>query len=837
MVRAVHEIARELVVSLRQCRRVRGTLVGLTLTIGVSVGANLVMFAWLYATLARTGPVPDAGRLVVIENTGGYNGERSGSTNQYDRRLSTSDFELLTQQQRTLTAVGAFNLDHAVVLSGGDRPRTALRIFVLPGTLEALGVSPALGRRLTDRDFEPVAPGAVLLSDDIWRRSFGADTRIVGRSIELDEQPFTVVGVLPRNVMDALQPRRRLLEASENPLYVATPLVRGMAGEAERVIEYVRHKGDVPWLLTIGRVHAGVAAERVAAEVSVIGERLRGQNSRRPPDFTLRVVPFERWRTARVRTVLVMLGVAAGLMLLVAWANAAGLFLAERIRQAQEFTTRHALGASPRHLLTVVAVRALVWSLPGGLLGVLLATVAPGLLAAGLSLPSPAAASPFGRVLQVAAGGLLTLAVALATAVAAEWSLRGRAFGHLKDGDRGVAGQPGRRRAAVLLGMQIAAAVALTMGGGLLLRSIWVLTASDYGFELQHGFVQEVRLPRSRFPGIAEQVQYFDHALARLHAVPGIEAAAFSSSPPLTDSSATIADIALQTATGTRPLGAVSAQFVSRGYFEALGMKLVRGRFLSPGDEPWGAAVVVDESFCHRFLGKHDPLGSYLLFGREALAIVGVVRDARQFIQTGAVDGVPRSSGTVYLSFKKYTSAPTWRFLVVRSRLAGPDVSRIAVRELLAVDPSVVLGDPRTFRDLLRAKTAEQRRLSALLGGMACIVMLLTGASTAAALNQLVTLRGREIALRYCLGATRRTIVTYCLKHLGMALGGGLVLGVAGGLLVGRGLAALLYGIGSFDLPNLASAVGLLAVIGLVAAIGPLRRAFRIDASDTVRDP
>jgi hypothetical protein len=295
-------------------------------------------------------------------------------------------------------------------------------------------------------------------------------------------------------------------------------------------------------------------------------------------------------------------------------------------------------------------------------------------------------------------------------------------------------------------------------------------------------------------------------------------------------------DLTLRTPTEARRIERLHAQFVSSGYFEALGMKLLRGRSFSQEDERGGGTtIVVDEAFCRRFTGGTDPLEAALWFGRDALTIVGVVGDTQQSIDANGVSRLQGQGGTVYLSPARFTRPPTWRFLVVRTLPHSADVPSALDGALLSVDASAVVGDPRSFTDLLSTKTAGRRRLSLLLAVMGCIVLLLSAASLTAALSQLVTFRFREIAIRYSLGAGHAQIVGLTLKHMGATLGSGLFLGVGAGLLFGRALASQLSGVNSTDAWTLASVLGVVMILAIVAAIEPLRRAFRIDLPSTLR--
>ncbi len=834
------EWSRELVVGFRQLRQSRGAVASLTLAIGLSIGANLAVVVQLYDVLAPRSPFRDSAGLVVIEHTGGYFTQEADSDSAHSRRLSRPDFQDLQQQQASFTAVGAIQTDYIAMLSGADRPRTVCRIFVSPRALELLGVVPTIGRSFGPGDFDADAGGVALLADGLWRRYFAASASVVGRSVRLDEQPFSVVGVLPRHAAEMLQPRTSLFGADGSALCVITPLVRGRAGEAEGVLEYLRTEGarNLPAVVAVGRLRSGASNSEADSELAVIAGRLRPQHPPRPGTFGLRAVPFRTWRIAAIRPLLLMLAVAAALTLLVACANAAGLLMAESVRRAPELATRIALGASPGHLVRVIAARSLVWSLPGGVLGIVLANAAVGLLRWGVAPGrDPIRDLPLQAWLLIA-GAMLTLVIALSSGAAAVWALRGQDLNQsLRNGAQSASGFPRLRAAMVLLTIQVSAAVALTFGAGLLLRSVWILTTSDYGFDLRDGFVIQVQLPRSRYPGVAEQVEFYQHAMSRIRGLPGVTAAGFSSSPPLADAVTTLSgSLKLTTPARTRDIEQLRAQFVSSGYFEALGVKPLRGRLFSQADErAGGSTIVVDEAFCRRLLSGDDPLGAVLWFGRDALRIVGVIGDTRQSLGVDALSRREAADGTVYLSTARFPRPPTWGFLVARTLPGRADVGDGVVGALLSIDASAVVGEPRSFTDLLSTKTAGQRRLSVLLAVMGSVVLLLTAASLTGAFSQLVTLRSREIAIRYCLGAGHGRIVGLTVRHVGATIGSGLVVGVAAGLVLGRALASQLYGVTPTDAWTLASALGLLLIISVVAAAGPLRRAFRVDLPGTLR--
>ncbi len=826
---------RELVRTLRGFRHSRGVIANISITIGLGVGANVAALALLHDAFFPSGAFREANRLVVIENTGPYVSAGRVRSERATPQVSSPDFADLLGQQRSFAAVGAFTDKQVTMMVGADRPRSVCRVFVTPETLNVLGALPTLGRQLEQSDFASDASGVALVTDDLWRGAFAADPSIAGRHIRLDEQTFMVVGVLPTRVFGLLERRTGLFDRGSPNRCVVTPLVRGWAGEAERLSEYRRLHRDAPWLNVIGRLQPRVSLDAAQSELSSIAKSLREQNPSTNLNRGLRLISFDAWRISEIRALLLMLAAAAALTFIVACASAAGLLMTETVRRAPEFATLYALGADPVQLIGAVLVRSIVWSLPGAVLGVICASMTLGLVRWGASAGGelPVSMQPSPAVL--AASLTLALLAGVASACVVSWTLRRQNLAELlREG--GQTTSMGRRRGratSALVMLQVAAATVLALGAALLLQSVRNLNAVDYGFDLARGFVVQVRLPRSTYPGSGEQATFFQQALSRVRGLPGVSAAGVSVSPPLTDTSFTLSGgLGVTTPAGSRALDTtLSAQFVTTGYFEALSQKLVRGRFFSVQDEQSHAPVaVVDEAFCRKFIGGADPLASTLSFGPTAFAIVGVVRDARHSVATEAPD-----DGTAYLPFTRSPNPPTWNFLVVQASRDPATLAGAVVREVSSVDTAAVVNDPQTFSLLLAAKTAERRRILGLLGSFAAIVVLLTAQSLTAAIGQFVTVHSRDIAIRFAIGAERRHIVAATLKGLAWALAAGLTVGLAGAWILGRALANQLYGVTPTDARTLASVLGLLVVIAGIAAARPLRRALRIDPILTIR--
>ena len=834
------KIWREFLFGLRQFRRSPGLAAGVALAIGLGVGANLAIVGLLADIFLPAMPLREPSRLVLVENTGPYFFGGSLPKGLTDSRVSMPDFEDIRVGQRSLSAVGGFANDHVAVLTGGDRPKSVCRVFVTRGFFEALGGAPMRGRLLGLADFAGGAPPTALVTDGLWRSALGSDPGVVGRAIRLDEQPFTIVGVVPAGAFGLLQRRQRLLDEGRADRCVVTPLVPAGGGESEVLLNYMRTQRDSPGLRVLGRMHAAQTLDSVNADLAGLAARIREQNRATNARRGLRAVSLGDWRTSEVRPLLLMLLAAAALAYLVACANAAGIVLADTVGRETELGVRLTLGAGSSQLLGVVLGRAVLWAMPGAVLGWVFAAGTIAAVRWGASAGADQVADVRFGPTVVSAALVLTLLAGLVTGGVTAWSMRRRSLAEvLREGAHTASG--GRRSHRItfsLVAIQVASATALSIGAALLVHSLWNVVSADRGFDLDRGFAVQVRLPRSKYPTTAESAAYFRRALTRLRALPGVASAGVSVSPPLTDTAVMLGgDLVVTTPAGRRTFDRLNGQFVTRGYFESLGLRLVRGRFFSEGDEQTNApAVVVDEAFCRAYLGGADPLASTLRFGSDPLSIVGVVGDVRE-----ATDQVPDGArprmvpGTAYLLYQRFSQPPAWSFLVVRALGDPAALAEAAIRELLLVDGLACLDDPRTFSQLFARRVAERRRILGLVGGFSAIALLITALSLTSALAQFVESHTRDLGVRVAMGASRADIVVYTARQLSVALGVGLAGGGAGGLLLGHALSGQLYGLEPGDLPTMASALAGLAVLALAATAGPLWRACRVNPAAALR--
>jgi putative ABC transport system permease protein len=832
----MHTLLREVKLAARQSKASADLIFALTVAVALGVGANLAVVTLLWQTLARPSAFGGPNALVVVENVGPYHLEGFMKEGVVSSWLSGPDFDDIAGQVPAFAAIGAFDDSRVAVLRGAGRAQTVCRVLVSPTLLSTLRVHPSMGRVIGAADFVD-HPGVAVITDSLWRHQFGADPAVLGRVVSLDEQSFTVVGVISSEVFGQLTPQTGLV-AAQRDRCVVTPLVAGWLGEDEGLLSYVRRSRDTPWLRAVARLEGQASLASAQVQVATMAERLRRQHASTNRGRDLRVVSLQTWRLADVRPLLWCLALAAALTVLAVCATAIGLTTTECVRREPELALRQALGATTGQVLTVVAIRAALWSLPGGMCGIVLGWSLLQLLSRMTD------AGPHQEYARLGAGPLVvavgvTVLVGLVTGGWTAWTLQRRPSTEaLREGAPSLSSSRRQNRSAqALMVVQAAAAVALAIGASFLLRSVWNQLNLDWGFDRHHGVVMMVRLPRSEYRTVEDQWRFYNRAVSRLSHVDGVTAVAASVSPPLTPTATSISgDLRIESAAGRIEPEHLNAKFVSAAYVTTLGIPLVRGRFFTDADEQTHASVaVVDQSFARQYLGRGNPVGATIGVGADTFTVVGVITDVRHALTNDGAIATDRSSPTVYFPFERLQQSPPWAFLLVRTAVASDSLSERLVREAALVEPLASIDEPRTFDQLFNAGTTEQRRLLALLSAFGAIVLGLTAVNLTTALTQFAAVRIREVAIRLALGATRVRILRLTARQVGTPLAAGLVTGVAAGILMVRLLASQLYGVTPFALSPIVTALFVCVGIGLLASAYPLWRVCQVRVIEALR--
>ena len=793
----------------RLLRREPGFAAATVLTLALAIGATTTIFSIVDAVLLQPPPFPEPERLVTLWQTDPQDGGRPvepAPANFLDWREQAASFE-------RVAAVEPFSFDH----TGGGEPEVFYGSLVTDGFFETLGVGAAHGRTFLPEEFRP-GSGVVVLTDGFWRRRFGADPEVLGRLLTLDGQPWTVVGVLPPGFALGLERGR-----GERDLYAPKAI-------AERET-FLRGDG---WWRVVARLRPDVTPAAAQAEMDAVAARLAADHPRTNAGVGARVIPLHARQVEAVRPALLLLLGGVVLVLLIACVNVANLMLARGARRAQEFTIRAAVGGGRGRLLRQLLTESLVLAALGGAGGVALTAVALDAIVALMptDVPRLAEVTVNGRILAFAAG--LVLATAAAFGLAPARRTLGRDVAGLLRAQRaGASGAQRLRR--LLVAAEVALALVLLSGAGLLLQSFARLVSVDLGFAPGNTAVLQV-FAWDRQTDAGARANFFRQTLQNVRAVPGVAAAGAVSSFPLG-----LADVTIETPftiqgrplppPGEEPAAAVSQ--VTPGYFDALRVPLRAGRRFERRDDAERPRVaVINETLARRHWPEADPLRQRLTVGTSGAAfdaeIVGVVGATRP----GGFDSGRRPE--IFVPHAQGGASGSMTYVV---RTAGdPAASLPAIQDAVrAVDPLQSFYSVSTVERLLSDTLAARRFTTGLLALFALAALTLAGLGVYGVIAVATAGRTREFGLRLALGARPGAVVGMVVRDaLGLAAAG-VALGALAALWTSRFLASLLFEVAPADPLTLAAVSLLLLAAAGSAAWLPARRAARVNPLAALR--
>jgi putative ABC transport system permease protein len=809
-------LMRHVVYAVRSLRKRPGFAVVTVLTLALGIGANTAIFSVVNGVVLRPLGYPAPGRLVFITS--------QFPTLGFDQFwISPPEFLDFRQMNRSFESVGAYRV--GAVNLGTDRPTRPVAAEVSDDLLATLGVEPLAGRLFTRDDTLPGAEPVALLSYDLWQKAFDGSPSAVGRTVQVDGVSTRIVGVMPRG-FDVHDQRVELWQ----PLTI-DPAHPGGRGSHS--------------LYLIGRLKDGVTLaqarddlDRMLREWKTIAPNTHVPN---PTTHRLRYDPLKDDIIRHVAAALWILQGAVGFVLLIACANLANLLLARSESRQKEFAIRTALGASRGRLLVQFVTEGTLLSLAGAAAGV-------GLAEAGLRLLVVTNPDAIPRTAEIAINGpvlLFTLAVAVLTGLVfglaplLHLTARGMNDSLKESGARTTAGAAKTRTRNALVVGEVALAVVLVVGAGLLLRSFWNLMQVDPGFDRSHLVTFGVVLPSATYPNAQKDATFFRELTDRIRAVPGVSAAAVMSGlPPYRRVNANDTEFEGIPKTPDRPPQNVDYyQFITAGYLETMGIPVVDGRSYTLNDVDGPPVVLVNQTLAKTFYPGESPIGRRIRppWGSDTpwFTIIGVVRDVKQ-------GGLGSKTGTeLYLPFEVLARIFSFPFgnmhVVVRTALplgsVGPALRGI-VRDL---DPSLPVVDLRTMDEVFADSTAQPRFLTLLLGLFGGLALVLAALGTYGILSYLVSERRQEIGIRLTLGASRGQVLGMVLGRGAKLVGAGLVLGVAGAVYLTRLMGSLLFGVRPADPLTIAAVSALMAVVALVACVVPAHRATRVDPMTVLR--
>jgi putative ABC transport system permease protein len=807
---------------LRLLRRSPGFTAIALVTLALGIGATTAMFSVVDAVLFRPLPYAAPQQLVLIK-------ERIPRVGPDPFLLPAPDVLTFARENRSFTGVAGFEQE-SFDFTGEGTPERVAAARVNWNLFSVLGVRPLLGRGFTQEEDQPGRYVAVL-SYRLWRQKFGGARDVLGRSIELSRRPYTIIGVMPPNF--AFPPR----PTGSSPPAVWVP----MAFTAEEKADV----GDDFNYGAVARLRAGVSLAQGQADVSLIAQRIFQTYPVKVRNEFHMYGLVQRLREDAVgqtrEPLLILLG-AVVLVLLISLSNVAHLLLARGSSRQKELAIRMALGADGRRLVTQLLSETVLLALVGGALGLWLAAWGTGALVSLVpaNLPQLHEAGVDWRVLLFAVGISLLAGLAFGAAPAF-FALRSNTSDGLKEAGRGSSHSRERRRlGSVFVVTQVALALVLLVGAGLLIRSFQRVLAVNPGFQPEHVITASVALPESQYTRGAQIRGFFTELLQHLQTLPGAQAAGLSTDLPMESGWNRIFSVQ-----GYRPppgakLNMDKHSAVLGSYFQAMGIPLLRGRLFTAADAQGAPPVVIiSESIAQRYFHGRDPIGHRLKWGPEEsnsswLTIVGVVGD----VKPGPLDAatIPHTYSP-YLQLSDDDLQTIFRFMNVAVRTGGdPAGEASAVRQAVwSLDRQLPVTDVRTMEQVIGESAAPRRFNMILVAVFAGLALLLAAVGLYGMIAYAVAQRTREIAIRMTLGATRRQVLGMVLRWGIVLVGTGIAAGLAGAFAVGGLLKRFLFGVGSSDPLTLAAVAAVLAAVALLACYVPARRATRVDPMEALR--
>ncbi len=795
-------LLRDVTQALRGLRRHPTFGVAALLTLALGIGATTAVFSVVDGVLLRPLPYRQPERLVQVWPAKNFNVSLARQTG---GRLTTVE---------SLAGISGWS----VTLLGESSAEQIVAQRVSPSFFDLLGVSPAPGRGFAPEEGTPDRGAVAVLSHGLWRRRFGGDPEIVGRTLRLDA--FGVVDVV--EVVGVAPPDFRSVATREEPdLWL--PLTRrpGLSVEA-----------DSTWFVNtvIGRLAPGASHEGADAEIRTVARELRALHPSAIEEEEASMasaIPLRDAVVGDVESSLWLLMGAVGLVLLVGCANVANLLLARGRRRRREAAVREALGAGPGRLLRERLTESAILALLGGTAGIGAAAWALRLMAGTLEawLPRPDAV---GVDLRIAAFGVgASLAAALVAGLAP--AVRAAAVDPLEGLRSGSGGGASDRRHLLdraLLAGQLALATLLVASAALLLRSLREIHATDPGFRTEGLTAVTVNMPQSRYPTPGERRAFVRSVESTLAALPDVREVGSIHLLPLTPANWSFPYLAEgHVARPDEPLPSANVRLVTASYFRTAGVRMVRGRAFEEGDGVDDPRVgVINEAMARRLWPGEDPLGKEIrLFGSQPFTVVGVVEDVRQHALT------ERSRAEYYLPYEQWGWAVTWLFVLVRSpRDAGTLAAQLR-EAVLSVDPVVPAPEIRAMEEVVAESVARERVVAFLVTGFGLAALLLGVVGVYGVTSYVVGGRLREFGIRLAVGAEPRAIVRDALARGLAPVGAGLAAGLLGALAGGRLLSGFLYGVTPRDPLTLVAVPAIMGCAALAAALGPALRASRVD--------
>jgi putative ABC transport system permease protein len=788
------ELRQDLGYALRQMWKAPVFTLIAVLTLALGIGATTAIFSVVDAVVLRPLPFPEPDRLMRLW-------EKNPQTDQFS--VSDPNFLDWRQANRSFVDMAAIRFTTPSLVGDGE-PVRLTAAAVTASLFPVLGAKPALGRTfLPEEDRPGGATQVAVLSHRLWQSRFGADPGIVGRSLRLEGRSYTVIGVMPAGFAF--------------PAWAELWIPLAPDAAASRTDK---------WLDVVARLKPGVTVEQASADLDAVARRLVERYPDSNRDWGVRIVPFQEWMVGpQVTQTMLVLFSAVGLLLLMACVNVSNLLLARATIRGREMGLRSALGAGRARLIRQLLTESVLLAACGALAGLGVAHGAMRLLRAfgPADVPRLNEVSLDGRVLAFTLGTALVTGLLFGLAPALQAS-RTDLYALLQQGGRAALAAGRRLRDALVVG-ELAMAMMLLIGAGLMIGSFLRLQRADTGFDPEGVLTVQLELPEQEYPQERRHL-FFSAALARISGLPGVRAAGATNTAPFGSFQPTIEFVVEgREARGPEDFQSADWRSVTPGFFRALGIPLLRGRLLTEADRVGAQEVVViSQTMADRLWPGEDPVGRRIRWGGEdggALTVVGVVGDVRD------LDIAEDSRQILFLPYQQIP----WPQMTLLIKTAGPQAGLAAAirREIRTLDGSLPIPEVRPLRQSISDAVAAPRFRMLLFGIFAAVALVLATVGVYGVMMFTVAQRTREIGVRLALGARPWSVVRMVLRRGLLLTLLGVGLGWAGAFGLTRFLASLLYGTAPTDAATFAAVALLLAGVATAAGYLPARRAAAID--------
>ncbi len=790
-------MTRDLTQALRRLWKAPWFLAAVIAILALGIGANTAVFSIADAVLLRPPPYQAAARLVSIEQT----------TPKWVMSVISADDYLSWGDRRDLfEKTVAYRRDIVTLTNAGD-PDQVFVVRTSPQMFSLLGVPARLGRTLLDSDDAPNGANSAVISDRLWRRKFEGDPRILGRTIQVSGEAFTIVGVMPPEF--------------EFPLT-----------QEEMWVPMRLHAGSIGNLEVVGRLREGVTAAQAQSAMQVVARELVRRDPREKAG--LRIV-VSRWKEAlgeNYEQSAVLILVAVGMVLLIACANVSSLLLSRAVQRQREIAIRASLGAGFWRVARELLAESLILAVMGGIAGLAIARVLLQLLlrqltALPFALPHLQSVFLDERALEFSA--MLCAALACICCLAPVVFASRTDVQSVLRGGQADTGRRSTRLFSVLIASEAAFAFLLFIGSGLLIRSLIRLQSADTGFHADHVLTMRVPIgtqiqtnPGGKYDTRARQIEFYRQVLERLAIVPGVRAVAVVNNLPLSEANTTT----VYRAPEGGALG-VMTRTVSEQYFTVMGIRLLQGRIFSEED-PDG--VVINEYLAHLFFPDRNPIGQALPSDRPTKAVViGVVANSwrRRYDEPAA--------GEIYIYYRTYMFGTFLSTIVARTSGDPLTLASILRKQVWAVDPNEPVLKVETMDDIISASIWRPRFSAWVFSALGALALLLTAAGIYGVVAYTTALRTKEVGIRVALGAAPRDVLGVVLRGAMVPLSAGLMVGLAAASILSRLLSSLLYETSQTDAITYLGAALLLLALGIIASLRPAWRAATADPLRSLR--